>query len=181
MFDFGYEYKKGVLEEGYTWSFVNTILDQIIFSKIAQTLGGRLRFVGSGSAPLPKHVEEYLRVAFTVPLLQGWVQNAFERESFAGYGLTETCGVTCASLPNRYDLFGTVGRVHPCAEFRLESVPELGYLVSNTPSAGELCFRGPCLFTEYHKNKEEYEKVVDSEGFFHTGKQKSSFSKQDIS
>ena len=58
----------------------------------------------------------------------------------------------------------------PCAELRLQSVPEMGYDAQGSAPAGEICFRGPCLFSEYYKNAEEYRKVVDSDGFFHTGR-----------
>lgn len=86
-----------------------------------------------------------------------------------GYGLTETCAATCLTPPNRADMFGTVGGVLPCIEFRLESVPELGYDVYNTTPSGEVCFRGPALFSTYHHNSEEHSKAVDEDGFFHTG------------
>lgn len=39
-------------------------------------------------------------------------------------------------------------------DFRLEAVPEMGYSPSADPPAGEVCIRGPGIFTEYYKNKE---------------------------
>jgi len=74
-----------------------------------------------------------------------------------------------STLPYRHDLSGTVGAIFPSIELRLESVPELGYLVDGDFPAGEVCLRGPALFTEYYKNQEEYNRVVDEDGFFHTG------------
>eukprot|EP00210_Caulerpa_lentillifera_P001769 g1699.t1 len=156
VFDWGYYWKKMLMHDKSGNSPFTKFLDWLLFSKIRANLGGRLEFVSSGAAPLPKHVEEFLRVALTIPILQG-------------YGLTETCAVTCLTLPNRHDMFGTVGAVLPCAEFRLESVPELGYDAQGTPPAGEVCFRGPAIFSTYYHNTEEYIKVVDEDGFFHTG------------
>lgn len=69
-------------------------------------------------------------------------------------------------------MIGSAGVVLPAAEFRIESVPEMNYYVDGDGEApkGELCIRGPCLFTTYYKKEDEYHKVVDSDGFFHTGK-----------
>ena len=77
--------------------------------------------------------------------------------------------MTFATLPHRHDLVGTVGVPLAAVEFRLESVPEMNYDAQGNPPAGEICLRGPCMFSEYYKNPEEYRKAVDRENFFHTG------------
>lgn len=62
-----------------------------------------------------------------------------------------------------------VGPIQPCAEFRLESIPEMGYFASESCPKGELCIRGPCLFSGYYKNDQGTKAAIDEDGFFHTG------------
>ena len=61
-------------------------MDAVVFSKVKARLGGRVRLVCSGSAPLAHHVEEFLKVVMCAPVSQG-------------YGLTETCGSSFIALP----------------------------------------------------------------------------------
>lgn len=65
---------------------------------------------------------------------------------------------------------GTVGPPMPFGELKLESVPEMDYDVNASEPAGEILYRSPCTFIGYYKNKEETEKVLEKEGWFHTGK-----------
>ena len=60
--------------------------DAIVFAKVKARLGGRVRLVASGSAPLATHVEEFLKTVMCAPVAQG-------------YGLTETCGSSFIALP----------------------------------------------------------------------------------
>ena len=76
------------------------ILDLIVFNKFKDLLGGRMRWMVSGGAPLSPGAHLYLRVCFGVPLLQG-------------YGLTETCGAGAVMFPID-DSVGTVGPPVPC-------------------------------------------------------------------
>ena len=71
FYDSGYTYKKSVLEGGSQGDLLTAGLDYLLFSKVKEALGGCVTFVGSGAAPLPRHVEEFLRVTLTVPLMQG--------------------------------------------------------------------------------------------------------------
>ncbi|EFJ51001.1 hypothetical protein VOLCADRAFT_40665, partial [Volvox carteri f. nagariensis] len=119
----------------------------IVFGRVRRGLGGRLRLVVSGGAPLSYRVEEFLRVTLGCPVSQG-------------YGLTETCAASF--LQNPYDCAqaGSVGPPLLCTEFRLRSVPDMGYLaegggeMSQMP-AGELLLRGPQLFTGMYEEEEE--------------------------
>ena len=60
--------------------------DMLVFHKVKERLGGRVRLVASGSAPLAAHIEEFLKVTMCAPVIQG-------------YGLTETCGSSFSALP----------------------------------------------------------------------------------
>lgn len=97
-------------------------------------LGGRTKLVLSGGAPLSSSSEEFLRVGVCCPIVQG-------------YGLTETCGGVFASMPHRFEMFGTVGVPLRSTVFRLESVPELGYDALAEPPCGELLIKSPQLFS----------------------------------
>lgn len=71
VFDFGYYWKKVLMGNKNEKGAFTDLLDWFLFSRIRSNLGGRLEFLTSGAAPLPKHVEEFLRVALTVPIVQG--------------------------------------------------------------------------------------------------------------
>ena len=52
---------------------------------------------------------------------------------------------------------------------RLEAVPEMKYDPNGSPPRGEVCLRGPSLFSGYYKDEEQTAGVVDADGWFHTG------------
>ncbi|RWW47259.1 hypothetical protein BHE74_00046761, partial [Ensete ventricosum] len=123
--------------------------------EVKARLGGRVRLIISGGAPLNPEIEEFLRVTSCAYLTQG-------------YGLTETCGLSTVGFPDDMSLVGTVGVASTYSEVRLEEAPELGYDPLGTPSRGEICVRGKTLFSEYYKNP-ELTKEVMIDGWFHTG------------
>ncbi|KAL5135773.1 Long chain acyl-CoA synthetase 1 [Glycine soja] len=118
-------------------------------------LGGRVRLIISGGAPLSSEVEEFLRVTSCAFVCQG-------------YGLTETCGSTTLAYPDEMCMLGTVGPVSVYNEMRLEEVPEMGYNPLGSPSCGEICLRGKTVFTGYYKNPELTREAI-KDGWFHTG------------
>lgn len=116
----------------------------------------RVQFVGSGSAPLDPDVLEFLRAAFGRTLSQG-------------YGLTEAYGLAIFQFASDFST-GNVGAPAVSLEVCLESIPDLEYLVTDTPSPrGELLLRGPAVFSRYHKDEKETDKAIDKDGWFHTG------------
>ncbi|KAL6556441.1 Long chain acyl-CoA synthetase 4 [Orobanche gracilis] len=131
------------------------LCDKIVFSKVKQGLGGNVRVILSGAAPLASHVEEFLRVVSCCYVLQG-------------YGLTETCAGTFVSIPDELNMLGTVGPPVPNVDVCLESVPEMGYDALSSTPRGEVCIRGETLFSGYFK-REDLTKEVFIDGWFHTG------------
>ncbi|THF95957.1 hypothetical protein TEA_021589 [Camellia sinensis var. sinensis] len=123
--------------------------------QVKQGLGGNVRVILSGGAPLATHVEAFLRVVACAHVLQG-------------YGLTETCGGTFVSLPNELDMLGTVGPPLPNVDVCLESVPEMGYDALSSTQRGEICIRGETLFAGYYKREDLTKEVLVGE-WFHTG------------
>ena len=75
-------------------------LDNLIFDKFKESLGGRVRFMVSGGAPLSPDAHLFLSACFGIPLLQG-------------YGLTETCGAGTAMMVDDHSQ-GTCGPPIPC-------------------------------------------------------------------
>lgn len=118
------------------------LFSMIIGRKVRNTLGGRLRVVVSGGAPLAKTVANRL-ISFGVPILQG-------------YGLTEAGPVVSSNRleGNRPD---SVGMALPDTEIKIQGENR------------ELLVRGPGVMLGYWRDQSETNRVIDSEGWLHTG------------
>ncbi|KAL4894635.1 hypothetical protein BDV59DRAFT_175858 [Aspergillus ambiguus] len=135
----------------------HALYDRIWSKKVAAALGlERAKMMVSGSAPLDPSLHNFLRVAIGADFLQG-------------YGLTETYAMACAQ--SRQDLSaGNCGRLAPCTEACLLSLPDMEYSVTDKPfPRGELLLRGGNIFKEYFKNPEETSKAITEDGWFRTG------------
>jgi long-chain acyl-CoA synthetase len=136
------------------------IYDAIVFKKIREMFGNRIRTVLCASAPLRKELADDFKVFLGVPVVEG-------------LGMTEVAGSPFCTNFNDLTNY-TAGGVNGGARMILKSVPELGYTIHdkingiNCP-AGEICLSGPVVFHGYYKNDEETKKVFDEKGYFHTG------------
>lgn len=110
----------------------------------------------TGSAPIDIDVLDFLKIAFCCPVLEG-------------YGLTESSAGSC--LTNRADAnAGHVGGPIPSLRIRLKDVPEMQYLSTDKPyPRGEVCMKGPSIFSGYFMRPDKTEEAFDSEGWFMTG------------
>ncbi|XP_034586205.1 long chain acyl-CoA synthetase 1 isoform X2 [Setaria viridis] len=155
IFNALYNRKLTSMKSGYSHKTASPFADMLAFRKVKARLGGRLRLLISGGAPLSTEIEEFLRVTTCAYFIQG-------------YGLTETLGPSTVCYIDDMALVGSVGVPATYTEIRLEEVPEMGYDPLGVPSRGEICIRGKSLFAGYYKNPElTNEAIVD--GWFHTG------------
>lgn len=156
LFEYAYQYKLKKMKEGFKQDLASPFFDNLVFNKIKQGLGGRIRLMLSGAAPVSSHVEEFFRVTSCSVFLQG-------------YGLTESSAGCFTSIANVFPMMGTVGVPYPTIEARLESVPEMNYdALSVTSPRGEICLRGFTLFSGYHNRKDLTDEAMVN-GWFHTG------------
>lgn len=121
--------------------------EKLVFAKIREKLGGRLKYVISASATLSPQVAEFIdAIGLTV---------------YEGYGLTETSPIVSANFPGRRKL-GSVGR--PIAGVRVMIEPTAG-----GGREGEIIVYGPNVMVGYHQRPEENEKVLTKHGGLRTG------------
>ncbi|CAG8530024.1 11547_t:CDS:2 [Paraglomus brasilianum] len=153
LFHMAYNQKKALLSRG----IINHWLwDRIVFAPIRARLGGRVKNMLSGSAPIQADVLDFLKICFSA--------NVYE-----GYGSTEnTAG---ASITVYGDMSsGHVGAPQLCNEIKLVDVPSMDYTSQDKPfPRGEICVRGNAVFKGYYKLPEKTEEALDKDGWFHTG------------
>jgi len=151
MFYMGFAAKQAALKRGES----TPLWDKLVFSKTKARLGGRVRFILSGSAPLDPKLGEFLKICFCCNVMEG-------------YGLTENFAGACIT-PFEETQLGHVGRPLPCCEVKLQDVPEMNYSSKNTPPTGEIMIRGNNVFKGYFKDPEKTKEALEADGWFHTG------------
>jgi long-chain acyl-CoA synthetase len=117
------------------------LFDRLVFSKVRDVFGGRVRFMISGSAPLNRDIAEWFHAAGLLIL--------------EGYGLTETSAGAFLNRPNNYKL-GTVGPVFDGTEVRLGD-------------GGEVQIKGPCVMDGYHNLPDKTAETLTEDGWLNTG------------
>ena len=122
-------------------SLQHTLFDKLVFSKIRDRFGGRVRFFISGAAALNRDIAEWFNAAGIIIL--------------EGYGLTESSAGSFVNLPKDYR-FGTVGPVFPASEVKLGE-------------GDEVMIKGPGVMDGYHNLPEETAKTLTEDGWLKTG------------
>lgn len=122
-------------------AFKHRLADKLVYSKLKARLGGRLRYLISGGAPLSRSIAEFFH-ACDILILEA-------------YGLTETSAGATSNRPERYK-FGTVGRPLQGVETKIAE-------------DGEILIRGRNIMRGYYNLPEATEEALEPDGWFHTG------------
>ena len=129
-------------QNGWWYETQLKLANKLIFNKWREALGGNLKAIASGSAPLQPRLARVFNAA-QIPVMEG-------------YGLTETSPVVSVNdMRNHGFKIGTVGK--PLRETEVKIAQD-----------GEILVKGPQVMLGYYKNEEETEKVMEG-GYFHTG------------
>ncbi|XP_074764553.1 long-chain-fatty-acid--CoA ligase 5 isoform X2 [Athene noctua] len=140
------EIKQGIIRNDSIW-------DRLVFKKVQETMGGRVRIMVTGAAPISPSVLTFLRAALGCQI-------------FEAYGQTE-CSAGCTfSMPGDWTT-GHVGAPLACNIIKLDDVEEMNYFSSN--NEGEVCIKGPNVFKGYLKDPEKTAEAIDKDGWLHTG------------
>ena len=122
-------------------------LKKVFFKEIIDTFGGNMRLIICGAAPInPQILKDFDAIGIQI---------------IFGYGLTE-CAPLAIINHDKLHLAESVGEPLPGAEAKiLDPHPDTG--------VGEICVKGDMVMLGYYENPEETAKVIDEEGWFHTG------------
>ncbi|XP_076615874.1 long-chain-fatty-acid--CoA ligase 5 isoform X2 [Chaetodon auriga] len=131
----------------------NSIWDKLLFHRVQESLGGRVRLMVTGAAPISPSVLSFLRAALGCQI-------------FEGYGQTE-CTAGCTLTTPGDATVGHVGPPLPCNIVKLVDVEEMNYFTSN--GEGEVCIKGNNVFKGYLKDPEKTAEALDKDGWLHTG------------
>lgn len=141
----------------------HSLANKLVYQKIIAKTGGRLKFMISGGAALPKNVGEFFG-NLGILILEG-------------FGLTETSPVVAVTELNR-QIYGTVGRVIPGVEIAIQDIEKKNLITVQTHQSfkksfeseeGEILVRGHCVMKGYWQKTEETAEVIDTQNWFHTG------------
>ena len=145
------EHRKKLAENGRTsgWAdFKHNFFDKLVFSKVRERFGGRLKYAFSGGAAISREVAEFIdNLGITV---------------YEGYGLTETSPIATANWPGSRKI-GSVGKAIPGVRI------EIDVAATEDPKQGEIVVHGHNVMQGYHNLPEENDKVFTPNRGFRTG------------
>jgi long-chain acyl-CoA synthetase len=119
----------------------HALAKRLVFAKLRQRLGGRVRLFLTGGAPIAREILEFFDAA-DIAIVEGW-------------GMTETFSAATLNLPGA-SRFGTIGRPLPGVDLKLDH-------------DGEILVKGPSVFAGYHKDEEATRESFTADGYFRTG------------
>ncbi|KAL1393250.1 long-chain-fatty-acid-CoA ligase 1 [Phyllosticta capitalensis] len=130
------------------------LLDSIVFNKIKDATGGRLRITMNGGGPIAKDTQNFISMSIT-PMI-------------SGYGLTETSAMGALMDPMAYTP-DALGEIPGCVELKLVDFADAGYFSTNKPPQGEIWIRGGGVSDGYLDLEKETKESFTADGWFKTG------------
>ncbi|KAI9840364.1 MAG: long-chain fatty acid-CoA ligase [Sclerophora amabilis] len=130
------------------------VLDAVVFKKVKDATGGRLRICLNGGGPISKDTQRFISMCIT-PMI-------------SGYGLTETCAMGALTDPHEWT-DQALGDIPAAVEIKLVDFPDAGYHAKNKPPQGEIWIRGEPIMDGYYENEKETQEALTSDGWFKTG------------
>lgn len=103
--------------------YTHKVWDKLVFSKMKSVLGGNVKYMLTGSAPISTEVRKFMKICFACPFAEG-------------YGQTEGLGGSFLTHPED-PIMGHVGGPIPHLEFKLIDVPEMKYFSVDKNELGE--------------------------------------------
>lgn len=130
-------------------------LDALVFKKVKEATGGKLRICLNGGGPISKDTQRFISMAIT-PMING-------------YGLTETTAMGALMDPMEWT-DEALGDIPGSIEIKLVDFPDAGYYATNKPNPqGEIWIRGDPVMEGYYENPEETAEALTADGWFKTG------------
>ncbi|XP_006008492.1 long-chain-fatty-acid--CoA ligase 1a [Latimeria chalumnae] len=151
LLEFAAKRKEAELRSGIVRS--DSVWDKLIFNKVQASLGGRVRLMVTGAAPISPSVLTFLRAALGC-------------QFYEGYGQTEGTAGCTLTIPGDWTA-GHVGAPMPCNIIKLVDVEEMNYF--SAKGEGEVCIKGTNVFQGYLKDPERTAEAFDKDGWLHTG------------
>jgi long-chain acyl-CoA synthetase len=131
------------------------LLDALVFKRIKEATGGRLKLCMNGGGPVSQETQKFISMAIA-PMI-------------GGYGLTETNAMGAIMNPLEWTT-DALGAMPACIEIKLVDFPDAGYYATNKPNPqGEIWIRGASVMEEYYKNEKETAEAIAPGGWFKTG------------
>ncbi|RKO93635.1 hypothetical protein BDK51DRAFT_21855 [Blyttiomyces helicus] len=138
-------------------TLTHSVWDNTLLKPIRVLLGGRVRFMATGAAPISPEVINLLKICFSCNVLEG-------------FGQTETCAATSATLFDDHRAIGKTGPILANTEVKLVDIPEMDYRSTDKPDPrGEIWLRGPTIFKGYYKDEKKTAEALTEDGWLKTG------------
>jgi long-chain acyl-CoA synthetase len=131
------------------------VLDAVVFKKIKEATGGRMKLCLSAGGPVSKETQKFLSMSICPMII--------------GYGLTETTAMGTLQNPLEWTS-QSIGAMTASIEAKLVDFADAGYFATNKPNPqGEIWLRGPTVLSGYYENDKETAEALTEDGWFKTG------------